>query len=217
MLALDFRQAPGEPVVLKLGTGPGQQVLRAADLWRLAIGHPAECRQHLLPLLDMLRPGSKLADAVAEVETKLLEGAGGEAVAQRARLAVLVRQLGDDSFARREAADRELRAAGHAATVYLRHLDSGRLDAEQRFRIRRILEAAAAQTTDDSPEQAAASLAGDPLVWLALLARPERAARKVAATQLASLLGGPIDLDPNADPDTQKDKREQLRRRIEGK
>ena len=136
----------------------------------------------------MLRPGSKLADAVAEIEAKLLEGAGGQAVAQRARWAALVRQLGDDSFAQREAADRELRAGGPAALAYLRHLDFGRLDAEQRFRIRRILEAAAAQTGDDSPEQAAASLAGDPLVWLALLDRPERATRQAAAapTRLAA-------------------------------
>ena len=217
LLAVDFRQVPGEPMVLKLGTGPERQVFRAADLWRLVIERPQECRRHLLPLLDMLRSGSKLADAVTEVEAKLLEGAGEQAVAERARWAALVRQLGDDSFSQREAADRQLRAGGPAALAYLRHLDFSRLDAEQRFRIRRILEAAAAQSGDDSPQQAAASLAGDPAVWLALLGRPELATRQTAAGQLAALLGVPIDVDPAAEPDTQKEKREQLRRRIEQK
>jgi hypothetical protein len=217
LLAVDFRQVPNEPMVLRLGTGAGQQVFGAADLWRLLIERPKECRQHLLPLLDMLRPGSKLAGTATEIEAKLLEGAAGPAVAERGRWAALVRQLGDDSFSNREAADRELRAGGDGATAYLRHLDQSRLDAEQRFRIRRILEAAAAQNGDDSPEQAAASLAGDPAVWLALLGRPELAARRAAVGQLAALLGEPIDVDPAAEPDSQKDKREQLRQRIEGK
>ena len=118
----------------------------------------------------MLRPGSKLADAVTEIEAKLLEGAGEQAVAQRARWAALVRQLGDDSFAQREAADRELarrrpRRLGLLAPSGLRAgwtPSSG--SASAGFWTPRPRRAATIR-----PQQAAASLAGDPLVWLALL------------------------------------------------
>ncbi|MCE5266631.1 MAG: hypothetical protein LLG00_01925 [Planctomycetaceae bacterium] len=215
--ALDFRQVPGQPVVLTVGVGKDQKIVRAADLWALLIETPPEFAKELLPLLDMLRPGVKLADAVSEVETSLLEIRTGHAVADQSAWAALVRQLGDDSFSRREAADRELRSRDPATVAYLRRLDLSKLDAEQRFRIRRILEAATAQSDDDSPEQAAASLAGVPAVWLALLARPDIATRKAAARQLASLLGGPIEVDPVADPATQKQQREHLRQRIETK
>ena len=81
----------------------------------------------------------------------------------------------------------------------------------------RILDAFTGVNDDDSIEEVASSLAADPTVWLDLLARPEPATRKAAAGQLVMLLGEPIDIDPAADPDAQKDKREQLKARIESK
>jgi len=59
-------------------------------------------------------------------------------------------------------------------------------------------------------------LAGDPSVWLILLGRSEAATRRQAARQLSAMLGGPIPVDPEADPSTQKTQMEQLRSRIEG-
>jgi hypothetical protein len=214
-LRLEFSQIPNDKIALTLGSGASRQVFRAQGIWQLLITRPRECREQLLPLLELLRPNPKLADMAATVEERLVQEAGVDATAQRARWAALVAQLADESFAKREAADRALRGGNARAIAYLRQLDFHRLDAEQQARIHRILDAVAAQNTEDSAEQVAVSLAGDPVIWLTLLARPQVAVRKAAAQQLTTLLGETIPIDLAADPDTQKDKREQLRAQIE--
>ena len=214
--AAEFEQLDSQKITFSLGSGPEQQVFRGHNLWHLLIARPKECREHLLPLLDMLRPNWSLAETAAQVEEKLLREAKGDGASRRARWSALVAQLADDNFSKREAADRALRGGDTAAMAYLRQLDFGRLDAEQQFRIRRIVDSHSAQSEDDSVEQAAATLAGDPAVWLVFLARPELAPRQTAARELTGLLGGPITVDPAAPPETQKDRREQLRVRIEG-
>ena len=45
-------------------------------------------------------------------------------------------------------------------------------------------------------------LVEDPLVWLALLSRPEESTRQAAVQQLTVLLNVPIAVDPKAEPDT---------------
>jgi hypothetical protein len=165
----------------------------------------------------MLRPDWKVATMVARVETSLLAHANEDAMGNNERWAALVKQLGDDRFARREAADRALRAGGPSALAYLRQLDFDHLDAEQQFRIRRIVSAIGGRNDDDLPDEVAAPLAHDPGVWLALLGRPEVATRQTAARQLAKLLDQPIDVDPAAEPDSQKAKREKLLTRIDKK
>jgi len=214
ILPAEFKQVANEKITLTVGSGAGQQVFRARSIWRLLIAQPKECQQHLLPLLEMLRPDWNLADTAARVEQKLLQEANGDGASNRARWAALVTQLADESFAKREAADRALRTGNAGAISYLRQLDFNRLDTEQQFRVGRIVEAMTVQNGDDSVEQAAAALATDPVVWCALLARPEPSTRQTAARELARLLGEPIAVDPAADPNTQKDPRELLRIRI---
>ncbi len=97
---------------------------------------------------------------------------------------------------------------------FLRQLDFKQLDAEQRFRVRRILEAFAQQSEIDSPEEIANTLADDPRVWLTFLERPEPHVRQFAFRRLTELLGQPPPLDPAAEPETQKPAREALREKI---
>ena len=215
--AVEFQQRPTEKATLTLGAGDHRRVFQAADLWQLAIVRPKECREHLFPVLDLLRPDLKTAAMVTRVEACLLARAREDATVDRARWAALVEQLGDDQFTKREAADRALRAGAASALNYLRQLDFKRLDAEQQFRVSRIIRKLAGNSEDDSADAVAASLLHDPAVWLALLERPEKATRQTAARRLAALLGEPIDVDPAAEPDTQKAKRERLRMRIERK
>ncbi len=118
--------------------------------------------------------------------------------------AALVEQLGDDQFTKREAADRALRAGAAPALNYLRQLDFDRLDAEQQFRVTRIIRKLTGHSEDDSADAVAASLLRNSEVWLALLSRPEKATRETAARQLTALLGKPIDVDPAAEPKTQE-------------
>jgi hypothetical protein len=215
--AVEFKQISNEKVTLIVGTGDRRQVFRAADLWRLAILQPKECRDNLFPLFDLLRPDWKVATMTERVETSLLTRARVDVSADRARWAVLVEQLGDDQFTKREAADRALRAGAASAVGYLRQLDLDRLDAEQQFRVRRIIATLGGKSEDDTAEEVAASLLRDGTVWLALLGRPEAETRKTAARQLAALFGEPIGVDPAAAPETQKAQREKLRARIEKK
>lgn len=212
---LEFVQTPDEKIKLSLGTGENKQTFLADEIWELFLQHPKECEEHLYPLLEMLRSDWKLTETVAKIETHLLLGAGEEVIKRRERWAALVKQLGDDRFARREAADRALRTEGAAVVGYLRRLDFNRLDAEQQFRIRRILDSFNEENKDESPEDVADRLVGNPAVWLALLEKADQSSRETAAKQLAILLGEDIAVDPAADPKTQVQQRERLRAKIE--
>jgi hypothetical protein len=211
--AMQFTQLPGEAITFVLGPEGKQQVCRAPTLWHLLLFFPDECRP-LVSVLEQLRRDWQIGRLAAAVEAELLKAAGG-ARPNREHWAALVQQLGDDQFMKREAAERQLRAIGAPLLGYLHQLDLNKLDAEQASRVRRVIKSLSRQTTDDTPEQVAAWLAEDPQVWLALLSRPDEAARRTAARQLASLLGEDVGVDPAADPATQKDQREALRVRIE--
>ncbi len=70
---------------------------------------------------------------------------------------------------RRERAERQLREAGPAVLAFLNGLNTGPLDAEQQLRVRRVVRVLSTQQGEDTPENIAAMLIGDPHVWLALL------------------------------------------------
>ena len=214
LVAVEYTQVANENITLTLGSGPKQQVFRAPNIWQLLIVQPDVCRQHLLPLLGALQPNWRLVETANLLEKNLLRLGSSDSALDRAHWAALVEQLGDESFAKRQAAQRLLRTGGGPALAYLRHLDFDRLSAEQQLRVLRIIDALTPPDSVDSPEQVARFLATEPAVWLAFLARPELATRQAAARQLVTLLGGPILVDPEADPDTQKENRDQLRLRI---
>jgi hypothetical protein len=214
--AIDFRQEPGEPITLKVGGKDRQRVYRAASLWHLRFMEPGVCRDHLDPFLKMLQRDLDLDGSAAEVEQILLRTASSEGPPSPQRWAQWVGQLGDPQFSVREAADRRLREAGRAVTSYLERLDPKRLDAEQRYRIRRITQALSAGG-DDTPDQIAAWLSGDPAIWLTLLARDAEPTRRLALRQLQALLGEPVAFDPAADPATRAKQLDALREKISPK
>jgi hypothetical protein len=213
MTPIQFSQGSGDPLSLTVGAADKQQVYRAPTLWHLLMEHPEESRP-VVALLEQLRPQWGIVKVTASVEAELLKTAGGKRPDRQAWLA-LVQQLGDDQFTKREAAERRLRSVGPGVLAFLQHLDFDQLDAEQQSRIRRIIKSVSRQTTDDTPEQVAAWLSEDPAIWLVLLSRADASVRQTAAKQLSAILGEPISVDPAADPAAQKDKREQLRARIE--
>ncbi len=212
-----FEQGPREPISLTLGRDDEEQVYRASTLWQLLLAHPQECRQHLVPLLDLLRPDWKLAETAAAMEAELLRAASTGQLPDRGRWAALVDQLADERFSEREAADRELRAAGRVVVGYLRGLDFGRLDAEQQFRVRRIIQWLSEQAGEDTAESFTPQVIGNPEIWLILLSRKEESTRRLAARQLGTILGEPIGFDPGAEPGAREAQLEALRARIRGK
>jgi hypothetical protein len=212
---VEFMQPLQGKTVLKVGPEDKQQVYSGSSLWHLFLAYPAETKQHLVPLLELVHPNWKLPELASAVESELIRKAGRNDASDRQRWAELVGQLGDESFAKRQTADRAIRTADPAVLNYLQQLDFSKLDAEQRFRIRRIIEDLSERLGDDSPDQVASWLSDDASIWLILLSRPEAATRRKAAGQLATLLGESIGVDPEAEPATQKTQIEELRKRIE--
>ena len=192
----EFIQPATGPVSLKVGSQDVREY-RAASLWHLCVAEPAECRQSLLPLLNLLQPNWDLVKTGDEVRAVLLRMADGGNRPDQKRWAQWVRQLGDNQFSKREAADRQLREAGRAVVVYLQQLDPSRLDAEQRFRIRRIINALTAASGDDSPEQVASwlfcrpgGLAGDAVQPGGVRAQDRRPAARGASGRAGRLRPG---------------------------
>ena len=170
LAVVDFLQTPDEPIVLTIDRAGRRETYRSPTLWHLLVTQPEVCREQVVPVMERLRRRWQIDRSVAAIEANLLRMAG-ESRPDRRQWDTLVEQLGDSRFAKREAADRQLREAGPFVMAYLAQLDLSRLDAEQQFRIRRIVSSMSRQTSDDDPEQAAASLAEDPTVWLGLCRR----------------------------------------------
>ena len=120
--AVEYLQIPDGPVSLSMEFAGVRKVYQAPSLWHLALAHPEECRQHLLPLLAAFFPCCKLLGETAWVQNELLAEAEVCDILSRQRLRELISQLGDNHFAKREAADRQLRARrmGNVAPVACR-------------------------------------------------------------------------------------------------
>jgi hypothetical protein len=210
---MEFLQAPGEPLVLKVGAQGHQRVYRGESLWHLALAEPIVFGDHLAPWLKMLQRDWDPQKAAGEVEQALVRLASQREQPNRQQWAQWVRQLGDPEFSVREEADRQLRRAGRSAAGYLERLDAGQLDAEQRYRIRRIVQSYSAAGQDTS-EQIAAWLSGEPAVWLALLARDAEPTRRAALGQLERILGSRPAFDPAAPASVRAKQIEELRAQI---
>lgn len=213
---VEFTQSVEGMMSLAVGRNDQRRVYTGASLWHLLLAERDVCRQHLLPLLALVNDDWDLPTVSEQIEQTLIEEAGSQAPPDRRHWVALVEQLGSERFTQREAADRELRALGPLVASYLQSLDVEALDAEQRFRVRRIVLALTDARQPDTPDQVALWLAGDPQVWLALLDRDSEAARQVAARQLAHLLGRPIAFDPAADPQTREAQLKRLQADVRG-
>ena len=213
---VELLQEPNSQLSLSIGP-PGQQsVYRTKSVWHLLIAEPEVCRRYVIPLLDTFSPKSSLLQIADELEEELLHVATVHELPDRGQSEALVRQLSAEHFSQREAADRQLRSSGRTVLTYLEQLDPRELDAEQQFRIRRIIMALSRTSGADTAGQLASWLAGDPAIWLLLLSHQELATRQLAAQQLATPLGGPISFDPTADATAREAQVEQLRVRIRG-
>ncbi len=196
---VEFSQAAGSPTVLSVRSGSRQQRFEAASLWHLLIAHPAPSREYLLPHLAVLRPDWQLGELARAVERELLRMAKAAGPPDRGRWAELVDDLGDDRFAVRQTADRELRRTGRQVASFLEDLDPAQLGAEQHFRVRRILFDLDRQEFEDVPAEVASALLGDAAVWRALLEREDPAVHHMAAEYLAALTGEAMDRGSEAD------------------
>lgn len=202
---MTFEQQPASALALVVGEDEAQATYRADSLWRLLLAEPDVAAAHLVPALQCLRPGWALIDQANEIERMLLASEPNGSLPNREELAALVAQLGDDDFRRRREADRRLREFGNSALSYLQGLDRSQLDAEQQFRIRKLIERLGGAEGEDTPPLVARRLSSDPQTWLALMRRDDSLVRRRASEQLARLLCREIRFDADAAPAVRAD------------
>jgi len=215
--SFELTQVPGQPVSLSVPGKDKPRVLRAPSIWHLLIIDDEDCRREFLPMLESIRPDWHVGRTARAAEDELVKLSAVSQKSDRKQWETWVSQLGDSHFAVRSRADRNLRDVGPALVGYLNRLDMNQLDVEQKSRIRRIIRDLSAQNGEDTAEHIASMLIEDPLVWLALLSRPEESTRRAAVQQLTALLNIPIAIDPKAEPETQAKARDELRAQIEKK
>ena len=214
-MAVEFRQEPYFDLSLTVGQGEEQRTIRAATLWYLLLAEPDLCREYLTPLLELLRRDWRLLETAHEIERSMVQAVERRQLPDWQRWAELVVDLGSDDFGHRQAADRALRQSGRAVVPYLESLPPATLDAEQRFRIRRIITATGLGESEDTAARIGLLAAGDPRAWLALLSNAEPARRTLAYRQLCELLDEPLDFDPTGDEARRDLQLRALRQRFE--
>lgn len=208
-----FEQLTGKDLKLTVEIGDSRRAIGAPTIWHLLLCEPAMCREHLLPLLELLRTDWLLAERVERLSGALVDMCQAGIIDQRERCAALVDKLGSDSYQARQEADRELRTLDQAFAANFRRLDLTRLDPEQRQRLRKIADDLAVRSAD-TPERAAVWLLDDQTVWLTLLSHEQAAYRHVAALQLSRICDRPIEFDPAAAEIERKAQIERLRERL---
>lgn len=211
---LAFTQLPGRQLTLTIGRGDDERQVHGPTLWHILLTEPEVGGEQLGPLLQLLNPDWKLAGTLAALEGALVAGPPPRK-ANQALWATLVQQLASDLYAQRQQADRKLRAAGPGLLPYLQLLDRGVLDAEQQWRIKRIVSSLEAENSDETPEGLASWLSWDPRTWLPLLERDDESIRRAAAERLAVLLDAPLEFDPAADVSLRRAQVAALRERFD--
>jgi len=207
-----FTQPSAGPLELTVGSDPAR-VIVAPTLWHLLLYEPELCHDELIPLLELMHPSWRLGQMAGTVEETLFRIVTDEQPEDEPRWLELVGELGHADFATREQAERELELDGERILPFLYTLDPRRLDAEQRYRVRKIIHSIYGDDSseiDEASGRAAGALAADVRVWYGLLDRDDQTKREVAAERLARLLGKSIEFDPAADRETRDAQRERL-------
>ncbi len=211
--SMEFAQSPQKDLTLSLETPEGKRVASGPTLWHLLLAEPELTKQLLAPILEILKPGLRLATVTDAIEDGLCQNARLQRTVDRKHWIAWVDDLASPNYADRQAAERELLDTGRDALPFLRGFERAKLDAEQWRRIRNII-AALDNQQGDSVEQTVALLAGDARAWLSLVNRDDESKRRLAMEQLASITGQPIDFDPAAEASVRRKQYEALLERF---
>ncbi|HEY4308007.1 MAG TPA: hypothetical protein VGN12_01025 [Pirellulales bacterium] len=196
--AVNFLQPVDGPLVLTVSTDSESKRYQAATVWHLMLIEPEVCREHLLPLLEVLRPAWKLGEQSEEIENLLCHGKEGRPAIRHYSWQQLIGELASNRYVERERAERQLHALGPIILPFLRSQEPPALDPEQAFRIRRLLRELSPDAGEDTSERVVAWLTEDASVWFALLRRDDEGVRYIATERLSGLLNTRVDFDPAA-------------------
>jgi len=196
--AVQFVQDSTGAVRLTIGSDDNAKEFRAKSVWQLMLAEPEACREHLLPLLQLLRPGWQVSQQAESLEEMLCRSTVSPDPAQRAVWQQAIKLLGSPRYVERERAEQQLLDGGQRIIPTLQGLSRGQLDAEQAYRVRRVVRQLTGDGEEDTPDRVAFWLAEDPRVWHALASRDDLTKRRIAASRLSLLLPAPVEFDPEA-------------------
>lgn len=211
-----FEQPSSGRLSLYVQRGDMETTLEADTIWHLWLADAQLCAENLLPLCELMGLDTPWLQFTEALEKQLLRQADGGLSHDAVRWRQWIDELSDDRYVVREAADRQLRAAGSAITPYVRRIDPALLDAEQRFRLRRILHSMEGEVAPDTVDSTAEWLLNDPRAWVELLDREDPADRTCAAEQLERILASEVEFDPTAEEGTRRAQMARLRDRVGG-
>jgi hypothetical protein len=214
VVPMEFKQDPGGGVQLSVTNAGTRETYRAASVWHLLLAEPTVCRRYLLPVLTPLRDRWPLETHATELEAILFRTIAAPQSDRQAEWSDLVNKLGAEDFAVRKQADRRLREAGQNVLPFLRGLDYGKLDAEQRHRLRLIVTSLTGDGLDDHPERIAGRLVGDPHIWVGMLSREDVAKRRAASARLDQIVGEKLGFDADAEISVRQAQLTQIKARL---
>ena len=117
---LQFLQVPDGPVSLTVGRGSSRKVYQAASLWHLALACPRSADSTCFHYWQPFRAATICRGPSRRLKTTFGRGTAPSDISSRQRLKELVEQLGENQFAKRQAAERELRRDRRVGRVVFR-------------------------------------------------------------------------------------------------
>lgn len=209
---VEFHQPASGKVRLQIDDGVEVRSFEADDLWLLLLAHSEDCAEHLIPLLERLRPHWRLLERSDEINELIFSTADRYLVVERSHWEKLIEQLDSAQYSERRAAQRCLRSAGNSVLPFLRDLDGARLSTEQRHRIGAIVRGLEVPTID-TPQRTASWMREDPSVWIEYLNQSDPHRRVMAVHRLGLLLQTPIAFDPLGSESVRRQQVELIRSR----
>lgn len=183
-------QAPHRPIVVQYGVGQ-ESMTWVADTWiHFYVSHPATYTKHFQPLVDDLIRGTPLHQLVDTAHARSLTELADAAVTSDAVLWHSIERLGASQRTTRIEAQRELHQCGISLLPRLRQIDPQRLDAEQRDRLRQVIQQLT-PSGEDCESRIAAMIRDDSAYWLAAESRLSGPERILVSNRLSGLALSP--------------------------
>lgn len=209
-----FEQRPGAPLRLEVIEGDASQTIEGDTVWHLWLTDAHLCAENLLPLCEMIGLEVPWTQFTQALESRLVSLADSGESHDQTAWRTWLDELSSPHFAVREAADRQLRSAGTSLLPFVRRLDLALLDAEQRFRLRRIMHDLQSDIAADTVDSTADLLLDDPRVWVELLDQEDATERTAVAAQLQRTLQAEIEYDAAGSAEVRREQVARLRERV---
>lgn len=180
--------------------------VRYGSVWEMAMFLPPELRDSLDQILGEFSPELSAERLCRQFTTLLVRLAKENRSVRQDKDQVnrWIEELGSETFAVRQAAERKLLEGARRSVLLLDKLDTQKLDPEQQLRMRRILERVGQPDDTMVTEAFVAGFVEDVKVWAKVLESPEGEERQLAIAKLRELTQTAWEFDPMADEASRK-------------